>query len=399
MLPTLHLLFQSGLLSLYYMAIGHMNRSVAFSLTSKIHGADVICHSSWVVVGMAVRFGFALGLHVRNEDRSATAVKKELLSRIWWAVYSLDRILSAITGRPSICAEIYCSTSLPLSISSGDINEATIEAKYGQQPRWPSLHTRPEGSNPSSLTVSEATPGLDADSANSGSFLTATVRLGMLSNDIVTRLYSPNLITKSWKDVQRSIAHMLEELDGWLSGLPKGLNPFEDNGSNYSMQHERNIIKTYYYSTKILICRPCLCRLDRRIKSQTEKSDKFNHKVAVQCVSSAKSIAASLPDDMAVWNKEIYRVFPWWAAMHYVMQAIAILLLEACIEVDGMDILPALKKLVRWLRALRASNSMANRAYTITVDLLRKLTMRKFTDQRTPRVSLPSLFASRRNES
>lgn len=341
---------------------------------------------------MAIRFGFSLGLHVRNEDRSATAVKKELLSRIWWAVYSLDRILSAITGRPSVGAEIYCSTSLPLAISGEDINEATIEAKFGQRPRWPSLHTRTDGSSPSSPTVSEATPNSDVDSANSGSFLTATVKLGMLSNDITTRLYSPNLITKSWKDVQHSIAQMLEKLDAWLFNLPKGLNPFEDNGSNYSMQQERNIIKTYYHSTKILICRPCLCRLDRRIKSQTQMSDKFNHRIAVQCVSSAKSIAASLPDDMAVWNKEIYRVFPWWAAVHYVMQAIAILLLEACYEADGLDVLPALKKLVRWLRALRASNGMANRAYTITVDLLRKLTMRTFTDPRTPQASLQVFF-------
>lgn len=344
-----------------------------------------------------MRFGFSLGLHIRNEDRSATAVKKEILSRMWWAVYSLDRSLSAITGRPSIGAEIYCSTSLPLPISAADIDEATIEAKFGLPPKWASVHVRPESDRAHSTGASTGTPNLSSEPANGGTFLTSTVKLGMLSNDVIAQLYSPNLATKSWKYVQQKITQMLGDLDSWLSSLPKGLNPFEENGSNYAMQQERNILKTYYHSTKILICRPCLCRLDRRIKSQTATSDRFNHNIAVQCVVSAKSIAACLPDDMAVWSKEIYRIFPWWAAVHYVMQAVAILLLEACYEAEGLDVLPALKKLVRWLRALRYSNRTANRAYTITVDLLRKLVVRDFKSQKIPQASHSSLPAPSTN--
>lgn len=347
---------------------------------------------------MTVRFGVSLGIHIRNEDRAATAVKKELLSRIWWAVYSLDRVLSAITGRPAIGAETYCSATLPLPIAATEIDEAIIEAKFGQRPRWTSVPAANVAAASLSDDGSSQIPGSNAafpnivnEPANAGTFLISTVKLGMVSNKVLDELYSPNLVTKSWTDVQQSIAHLFEELDLWLVSLPKALNPFEDNGSDYSMQQERNILKTYYYSTRILICRPCLCRIDRRIKSQTASSNKFNRTIAAHCVSAAKSIAACLPEDMTVWNKEIYRIFPWWGVVHYLMQSIAILLLEACYEADGMDILPSLKKLVRWLRVLRASNRTAKRALIITVDLLKKMAKRGFKNPIIPQVRPPIL--------
>ncbi|KAK7188591.1 fungal specific transcription factor domain-containing protein [Paraphaeosphaeria sporulosa] len=372
--PDLAQMQITGLLSFYYMAIGHVNRS-------------------WVVIGMSIRFGFSLGLHIRNEDRTATAVKKELLSRIWWAVYSLDRTLSAVTGRPSVGADVHSSTTLPLPISANDIDEAIIQAKFGTRPKWGSA-TAGSPSDAGSSRAPSATPlggnpsGTDArdtlnDEANAGTFLIAVVKLGMVSNNVLNQLYSPNLVTKSWKDIQGYISQLADDLDAWLYSLPAGLDPFKDHGRGQTMQQERNILKTYYYSTKILICRPCLCRLDRRIRSQTQSSVNFNHQTAAQCVAAAKSIAACLPDDMAVWGKEIYKIFPWWSAVHYLMQSIAILLLEACYEAESSAVLPAVKKLVRWLRELSSTNRTAERAYSITVDLLKKLASRTFQDPRT----------------
>lgn len=332
---------------------------------------------------MTVRFAFSLGLHIRNEDQTATAVKKEILSRMWWAIFTLDRTLSAITGRPSVGAEIYCSTTLPLPIAAEDINEATIEAKFGPSPRWASVPAA-SSSEASSSRSSTVPPGSVSESANSGSFLKSTVALGLVSNRVLSQLYSPNLVTKSWKEVQKSIAALLEELDAWLSGLPKGLNPFKETGPE--MEQERNMLRTYYHSTKILICRPCLCRLDRRIQSQTQSSDDFNHKIATECVASARAIAARLPSDVPTYSKDIYTIFPWWASVHYVMQSIAILLLEACYEAEEMDIMPALRHLVRWLKVMKPSNAIASRAYSITLDLLNKMKVRHFKDPNIARV-------------
>ncbi|KAL5382878.1 hypothetical protein PMIN03_012016 [Paraphaeosphaeria minitans] len=371
--PDLAQMQITGLLSFYYMAIGHVNRS-------------------WVVIGMSIRFGFSLGLHIRNEDRTATAVKKEILSRIWWAVYSLDRTLSAVTGRPSVGAEVHSSTALPLPISAHDIDEAAIQAKFGSRPKWGSATVGPPSDSGSSRASSAMPLGNDpsvpdarhtSSEANAGTFLIAVVKLGIVSSNVFSQLYSPNLVRKSWKDVQGHISQLADDLDAWLHSLPADLDPFKDHGRDKIMQQERNILKTYYYSTKILICRPCLCRLDRRIRSQTQTSANFNHQTAAQCVAAAKSIAACLPDDMAVGGKEIYKIFPWWSVVHYLMQSIAILLLEACYEAEGITVLPAVKKLVRWLRELNSTNRTAERAYSITVDLLKKLASRTFKDPRT----------------
>ncbi|KAL5400414.1 hypothetical protein PMIN03_012391 [Paraphaeosphaeria minitans] len=338
---------------------------------------------------MSIRFGFSLGLHVRNEDRTATAVKKEILSRMWWAVYSLDRTLSAITGRPCVGAEIHSSTTLPLPISANDIDEAIIEAKFGREPKWASATTASPSDAESSRLASTMPPGdaahasYGSGAANAGTFLIAIVKLGMVSSNVLTQLYSPNLAKQSWKEIQGSIARLAEDLDAWLYSLPKDLNPFKDNGQDQTTQQERNILKTYYYSTKILICRPCLCRLDRRIRSQTQSSVNFNHRIAAQCVAAAKSIAACLPDDMAVWGKKIYEIFPWWSVVHYLMQSIVVLLLEACYEAESISVLPAVKKLVRWLRELSSTNRTAERAYSITVDLLEKMASLTFKDPRT----------------
>lgn len=64
-LPTIQ---ATGLLSFYYMSIGHVSRS-------------------WVMIGIAIRFALSLGLHLRNEDPSIEDSKKETLVRTWY-VYS-----------------------------------------------------------------------------------------------------------------------------------------------------------------------------------------------------------------------------------------------------------------------------------------------------------------------
>lgn len=69
------------------------------------------------------------------------------------------------------------------------------------------------------------------------------------------------------------------------------------------------------------------------------------------------------------------------------MQSIAVLLLEACYEAEGTDTMSAVKKLVRWLRELRSTNRTAERAYSVTMDLLEKLALRTFQNSRTVQVS------------
>ena len=203
------------------------------------------------------------------------------------------------------------------------------------------------------------------------------VRIGKITQKAVIDLYSPPIIQKSWETVQGDIAELMEDLELWASSLPVGLNFFHHT-LDQVYRRERTILEIYYYDTKILITRPCLHHIDRDIERQTQDSHDFNQKTAATCVASAKSITNVLPDNIFGDRMLLYQG-PWWAIVHNIMRAVAVLLQEVFQEAnslshDKLDAVPSLKKLVRCLRVMKMNNCVANRAYRIAMELLHKAT-------------------------
>ncbi|KAH8707635.1 fungal-specific transcription factor domain-containing protein [Phaeosphaeriaceae sp. PMI808] len=206
--PDLSLIKITGLLAFYYQSIGHVNRA-------------------WIVIGISIRFAQALGLHVRNEDPNASTVKKESLVRTWWGLHTLERLLSTITGRPSVFLDNYCSVPLPLSLSEDQFSEATVAARYKDR-----LHLNSSNLDPSSgmstSTPSSSSPSITDSStrtllpANSGSFLEARIKIGIIAQKLLFELYSPGTNTNSWESVQQKMPSLAEELDQWALSLPNG---------------------------------------------------------------------------------------------------------------------------------------------------------------------------------
>ena len=321
-------------------------------------------------------------MHLRNEDGSTDVARKELNSRIWWAHYSLERLVSALTGRPSLDMGYLCSVPLPLPLSSENIEESVIDSRFGDKGKRP---LKPQRSPRSSQAVDfSAQPNRDCHStdpglANSGSYLKSIVTHGEITQAAL-ELYGANAVRESWESVQKMIAHQNNELDAWATALPEGLNFFHRSsivGRRY--MREKNTLDILYHSTKILITRPCLCRLDRRISNQSASSNAFNERAALTCVGAAKSIASLLPDAASDNLVRLYQAGPWWQMIHVIMQALVVLCLEMVLKAmhfpdDRQDLIPSLKKLLHWLRIMRVSNEMAVRAYSISAGLLKKLT-------------------------
>lgn len=326
-----------------------------------VHDDSADAIRSWVLIGMALRFGYALGLHVRNEDRSTGAAMKEALARVWWGHYSLERFLAAITGRPSVGINRNCSVPLPLPLASSEIEEAIIESRYGDRTMMSTTVTAriPTGSNttsPRSEVRSEVGPSTP-DPANSGSYLKNIVQLGEITQEALD-LYRASTVGESWQAVQQVIQRLQDDLDLWANDLPEGLY-FLQRGSKirHTLEREQNALEMLYHSTRILITRPCICRLDRRIRNQTAKSSQFNQKAAAACVKSATSIAALLPGDPEINTKALYECGPWWSMVHTIMQSLVVLLLEISFgeshgQHESQNIMPSVNKLVRWLRAM-----------------------------------------------
>lgn len=214
--------------------------------------------------------------------------------------------------------------------------------------------------------------------ANSGSYLKSMVNLGEITQAALS-LYGDDTMRGTWESIQRTIAHQNDELDAWATALPEGLNFFHrSNVTGHRYRREQNTLDIMYHGTKILITRPCLCRLDRRIPNQTASSNTFNRRAALLCVDAAKSIAKLLPDATESNLVILYQAGPWWQMVHVIMQALVVLLLEIVLEAkyfpdDRLDVIPPLKKLLRWLRIMRMNNGMAVRAYSLSLALMKKL--------------------------
>lgn len=146
-------------------------------------------------------------------------------------------------------------------------------------------------------------------------FDVAYVRIDILMDKILSGLYSAQKSAKSWKAAQKEIASLSDELEAWaLHSLVRGPTAATDATSENNLSRKQLLLYIYYHNAKICITRPCLCRLDLRIKGQSEQSIRFNQKSAEACIGAALDITSMLPDPPnPAW---FYGHGPWWCAVH-----------------------------------------------------------------------------------
>jgi len=132
------------------------------------------------MVGVSIRLAMALGLHVRNEDPSADANKKEMLLRIWWSLHAIECLVSSITGRPPTISNSECTVPLPA---------ASLEHEQPLSKRRPS-GVPSQRSYESSQTSS---------SAGSDEYLVNTTKIEVLTQKLLASLYAPRTASRSWQ--------------------------------------------------------------------------------------------------------------------------------------------------------------------------------------------------------
>ena len=65
------------------------------------------------MIGISIRYAIAVGMHVRNDDPSASPEKKDILAQTWWGLHSVECLLSSMTGRPYVLSDEHCTVPLP----------------------------------------------------------------------------------------------------------------------------------------------------------------------------------------------------------------------------------------------------------------------------------------------
>lgn len=213
---------------------------------------------------------------------------------------------------------------------------------------------------------------------NAGLYFRLRMQLGTIVHRALIELYSAGSVMKSWETVQGNMTDLLERLGKWLHSLPQEFDFTRDPRSKRFLR-ERVALGLFYQSAKIIITRPCLCRLERRIEHQTGSSKAFNKEKAQACVHAARDMMSLLPDEPNA--VQLYSIGPWWCQVHLLMQASAVSLLElaygSCHMPDEVEEITAtVKKIIRWLRQMAEVSLTAKRAWEMSLDLLQKVSAR-----------------------
>jgi hypothetical protein len=163
-----------------------------------------------------------------------------------------------------------------------------------------------------------------------------------LRNKIAEEIYSGTL-EDSWVEVQCKISELQTEFRHWAEDLPDDL-AIQSKAPATSDPRTKIELSMYYSSVQMMLHRPCLCAIV--IENESLQTQEFNRHCARTCVHAAMSMLAVMPDSPSA--HEAYQLLPFWALLHYVAQATAVLLLE--LSLDGQHFLTETTEVVNYLR-------------------------------------------------
>lgn len=342
--PDLPQIQSLGLMAFYWLSTGQVSRA-------------------WNVIGVALRSAYSLGLHVRNEDPAATTAKRETLVRTWWSLYSLERTLGIITGRPSIIVDSCCSVPLPIPLPEDRLSDE-LDSVYHARKQSTSHHY----SNPSYDTPVTPT-NLKSFEANSGSYFKAVIQLSILTQNILTSLYSVGTMIRSPSEIQHDVSQLNQRLDQWSTSLPQEFN-FQQphqylHNSQTPLARERTLLAFQFCSARMLLGRPYLSNRSSLAREHTEET--FATRMANACIEAAKTVIHYLSDDYR--PELLYDQGPWWCVVHHLMQAISVFLLglsfPSATTQESRTLINYTRKAIRWLNVVQ--DPLAERASKVAV--------------------------------
>lgn len=348
--------------------------------------------------GIAIRHACTLGLNLQNESKQLSDEYKEIRYRVWWALCSVERLLAVMTGRSTCFVETDCTVPLPIPVDEDlffvtanvNPNSSAVQLfrRYSSQE---SQHMDGDSSTPSSGYSTKLMPSptdpFPPASPQSAEDKSKTVppshalyflyhsKLSIFTNEVLKDLYRASVTTRSWSQVQATIAKLELKLGSWRQALPPVFD-FAKKQRDQLFIRQRISLGFSYYSTLMIITRPCLCKIHKKIPSESGRSKDFNRSAAVKCVYAAKDMLGMLPNEPN--SVGLYKVTPWWCIVHHLVQATSILMLELSFRADHLpqevdDVLNSAKKAVYWLRSMAEDDLAAYRAWRLCDNMLRRV--------------------------
>lgn len=300
-----------------------------------------------------------------------------------------------MTGRLNSFAEADCTAPLPLPMEEDTFLGAQTQSPQAMQMfrRWSSeesrkseyamptpaesIHSSRIKTSPGTSLSPTASEELKLETPPNNAFaFRYNVRLSTITNAVLSRLYRAGAMSESWAQVQASIGNLNARLEDWRQSLPHVFDFTMKKQRDQKFARQRMSLGFSYYSTLTIINRPCLCRVDRKIPDESDKSKSFNRETAARCVNAARGMLNLLPDEPNA--RGLYKIAPWWILVHYLMQAATILMLELAFRADHMpneveEVFDAAEKALQWLRSMSEVDEAARRASVMCNELMRQV--------------------------
>lgn len=199
--------------------------------------------------------------------------------------------------------------------------------------------------------------------------------LAVITQEIVNKVYSTDCVMVPWANIENRIGELRSRIDLWFRSIPSTMNFTQKTNDGPDRLRCKLALAFHFYSARITLGRPCLCRRDARQKSPAERSS-FSHEMAVLTLESATNMLDLIPHQPNA--VQLYEIAPWWCILHYIMQAATVLLLELSFGSVHMPeaeerFVALAKKSVLWLYAMSQHNVASRRAWQLCDICLRRL--------------------------
>ena len=314
---------------------------------------------------------------MRNVDERTDPISKETRCRLWCSIFMLEQFLTTITGRPTSLDRTF-AVNAPLPFSEDQFTDTPMSrflTNYSEREKivnWTLFEN--------SLQTSARSEQLKSVQPSPPLYFFYQVDLSLIANAITSNLYGIHAPQYGKKPLERAIKSYSQKLDSWVSTIDDELSFVDRNGEPLQSVLSRSQIglALSFYSTSILLNRPCLSRPGLQERSGIRfPRNQFGNDTALACVRSATLLLGVLPDEAS--GDWFYRTSPWWTMLHYLMQATTVLLIhlavgpvpartERGVEKYGEAALPdtallGCKKALRWLHLMSEKDIACRRGF------------------------------------
>ncbi|KAE8168167.1 fungal-specific transcription factor domain-containing protein [Aspergillus tamarii] len=266
-----------------------------------------ICQTDrcWNTLGLAIRMGQSIGLHVEASSTGSTQeTSTECRSqqrRTWYSMYVLDRLLALQLGRPMAIHEGDSHVELPSlqdqSAFAMDTNEHTLD---------------------------------DTHVSSMMAYFRAVICFSSIVSQVICELYRPSQIDLRPDQMLHSASSLDQQLAQWKESLARHLR--FDRGHTFeksiSFKRQRNMLAVKFHHLRALIYRPFLCLPLLQAHNESYMDLLMQHKSEIShaewaCISAAQETAKLLHN--VVDERSLVHDFPWWQMISCLICASSIL--------------------------------------------------------------------------